>query len=42
MEKQFILETLEAQSQNRTKTAEILGINIRTLRNKLRDYEKQP
>ncbi len=38
MEKQFILETLEANYQNRTKTASILGISIRTLRNKLHDY----
>ena len=38
LEKQFILKTLEEQSQNRTKTAELLGISIRTLRNKLNEY----
>lgn len=38
LEKRLILETLAAQSDNRTKTAKILGISIRTLRNKLREY----
>lgn len=38
LEKQLIIETLEANSQNRTRTAEILGISIRTLRNKLHEY----
>ncbi len=38
VEKQFILETLEAHSQNRTKTASSLGISVRTLRNKLHEY----
>lgn len=38
MEKQLILETLEANCQNRTKTASILGISVRTLRNKLHEY----
>jgi len=38
VEKQLILETLETQHQNRTKTAAILGISVRTLRNKLHEY----
>jgi len=38
LEKRFIIETLQAQQNNRTKTAEVLGISIRTLRNKLNAY----
>lgn len=38
MEKQLILQTLASQGDNRTKTAQILGISIRTLRNKLQQY----
>ncbi len=38
VEKQLILETLDAQHQNRTKSAAILGISVRTLRNKLHEY----
>lgn len=38
MEKQLILETLQAHHQNRTKVAGILGISVRTLRNKLHEY----
>jgi two-component system response regulator AtoC len=38
VEKQLILETFEANHQNRTKTASTLGISVRTLRNKLHEY----
>lgn len=40
LEKKLIIETLEAQNQNRTKTAEVLGISIRTLRNKLNEFDE--
>jgi len=38
VEKELILKTLEANNGNRTLTAEILGISVRTLRNKLAHY----
>jgi len=38
VEKQCIIETLENLGHNRTKTAAILGISVRTLRNKLHEY----
>jgi len=38
VEQQLILETLSHCSGNRTHAANILGISIRTLRNKLREY----
>jgi two-component system, NtrC family, response regulator AtoC len=40
-EKNMILKTLQENDDNRTKTAEILGISVRTLRNKLNEYRKQ-
>ncbi len=38
-EKRLILKTLTKTNGNRTKAAEILGISIRTLRNKLNEYK---
>ncbi len=38
-EKQLILKTLEHTNYNRTRAAEILDISIRTLRNKLHEYD---
>jgi len=40
MEKQLITKTLEEVNDNRTHAAELLGISIRTLRNKLREYKQ--
>ncbi|MDR2105429.1 MAG: sigma-54 dependent transcriptional regulator [Deferribacteraceae bacterium] len=38
MERQLILKTLKQVSYNRTKAAELLGITVRTLRNKMNEY----
>lgn len=40
MEKKLISETLQQVNDNRTHAAKILGISIRTLRNKLREYDE--
>ena len=40
MERDLILRTLEAHNGNRTHAAKTLGISIRTLRNKLREYRE--
>lgn len=39
-EKYLILKTLDYTNQNRTKAARMLGISIRTLRNKLNEYRE--
>jgi len=41
VEQFFILQTLHSTAGNRTHAATILGISIRALRNKLRDYTSQ-
>jgi two-component system response regulator FlrC len=41
MEREMILKTLQMTGQNRTRAAEILGISIRTLRNKLAEYRQE-
>ncbi|MFQ5903604.1 MAG: helix-turn-helix domain-containing protein, partial [Candidatus Binatia bacterium] len=40
MEKQLIFHTLEQVGGNRTHAARLLGVSIRTLRNKLREYRE--
>ncbi len=42
VEKLLILKTLEEVGGNRTKAAQMLGISIRTLRNKLSEYRNDP
>ncbi len=41
MERQLILQTLNGTGGNRTKTARMLGISLRTLRNKLNEFGLQ-
>ncbi|MBW2057125.1 MAG: sigma-54-dependent Fis family transcriptional regulator [Deltaproteobacteria bacterium] len=41
MERQLILKTLEEVEGNRTRAAKVLGISIRTLRNKLNEYRAE-
>ena len=40
MERLMIMRGLEQTSGNRTQAAELLGISVRTLRNKLNEYRE--
>jgi len=42
MERQLLESTLEATGGNRTRAAEMLGISLRTIRNKIREYGLPP
>lgn len=41
MERQLILRTLEMQGNNKTRAAEVLGISLKTLHNKLNRYARE-
>jgi DNA-binding NtrC family response regulator len=41
-ERLLILRTLEATGQNKTRAAEILAISLKTLHNKLKEYNRAP
>jgi DNA-binding NtrC family response regulator len=41
MEKRLILKSLKSTGGNRTQASELLGVSVRTLRNKLNEYKKQ-
>ena len=41
MEKRMIMASLDETEGNRTRAAELLGISVRTLRNKLNEYRSQ-
>jgi len=41
MERELILQTLAHHLGNRTRAAGVLGISVRSLRNKIRDYAAQ-
>lgn len=41
MERALVMKTLEDVNGNRTRAAKLLGIGIRTLRNKLREYREE-
>lgn len=40
MEKDLIFKTLKEVDGNKTKAAKILGVSVRTIRNKLNEYGK--
>jgi len=39
-ERQLILRTLESTHNNKTRAAEVLGISLKTLHNKLKEYSQ--
>jgi DNA-binding NtrC family response regulator len=39
VERELILQTLSSTSQNKTRAAELLGISLKTLHNKMKEYE---
>lgn len=41
MEKRLIFKTLEKAQGNRTRASKILGVSVRTIRNKLNEYKKE-
>lgn len=41
-EKHLILETLKREGNNKTRAARILGLDVKTIRNKLRSYDARP
>jgi len=41
-ERALIARTLEATGQNKTRAAEILGVSLKTLHNKLKEYSRMP
>lgn len=41
MERRLIMHTLDRTGGNRTRTAEMLGVSVRTIRNKLNQYDVQ-
>jgi len=41
MERQMIMNCLREMNGNRTRAAERLGISVRTMRNKLREYRQE-
>jgi DNA-binding NtrC family response regulator len=40
-ERQLILETLTFVNNNKTRAAELLGVSLKTLHNKLKEYENR-
>ena len=41
MERELIFQTLSATHDNKTKAAELLGISLKTLHNKLKEYSQR-
>ena len=41
-ERRLIFETLTFTENNKTRAAELLGISLKTLHNKLKEYEAEP